>query len=630
MEGTRSTRIVRFGVFEVDLNAGELRRNGRKIKLQEQPFEILSLLLDHPGEVVTQEEVIAKLWPDGTVVEYEPSIRTAVRKLRHALDDDADTPRYVETLQRRGYRFVYPVNGFGASPGVEERTSGAGGAKRSHWLLWVPAVVAFASISAAIVFTFNIFRMRDRFLGETRAPQIQSLAVLPLVNLSGDPAQEYFSDGMTDALITDLAQIGSLKLISRTSIMRYKKTDKTLPEIARELNVDAIVEGTVQRSGDRVRITANLIHGPSDKHLWASRYERDLRDIFALEQEVTDDIASQVRARIATRDQPLSVQPRPVNVEALEAYLQGNFHLNKSDMAPRDEELRKAGEYFQHAIDADPTFVSAYIGLTEAHHNLWWPGSEDFAIMRASAAKALELAPTSSDAHRALGMTKFEDWDWIGAEKECRRAIALNPNNAAAHDLLGESLDVRGQMDQGLKEYEIAQELDPNQDHLSSALHRRGQYDRAIELLRSTAESRPDDGVIRWQLSENYARKGLHREWVQEWSKCVTVFGFPDSAVSIRQAFANSGYLGALRQTARLYERLTTGKQGYFPGRLAETYAELGDKDRAFYWLEQGCQHPHVAVSDPVLVWVKVYPGFASLRSDPRFKDVLHCVGLPP
>jgi adenylate cyclase len=222
---------------------------------------------------------------------------------------------------------------------------------------------------------------------------------------------------MTDALITDLAQIGSLKVISRTSTAQYKKTDKPLPKIARELNVDAIVEGTVQRSGDRVRITAQLIHGPSDKHLWANSYEREMRDVFTLEREVTDDIAHRVQAQVTTGTQPPAAQHRPINLTALEAYLQGNYHLNKPDSGPRDEELRKAGKYFQQAIDADPNFAPAYIGLSNSHEPLWWPSSDDFDSMSRAAKKAVALDPASPDARVRLGQVREDDFDWVGARR---------------------------------------------------------------------------------------------------------------------------------------------------------------------------------------------------------------------
>jgi len=462
-------------------------------------------------------------------------------------------------------------------------------------------------------------------------PTIRSIAVLPLQNLSGDPAQEYFSDGMTDALITDLAQIGSLRVISRTSSMQYKGTRKSLPDIARELNVDAIVEGTLQRSGDRVKITAQLIHGPSDKHLWAKSYERDMRDVFTLEREVTDDIANQVRAQIAAKGQPSSVQPRPLNLNAWYAYLQGKYLLNKSDAAilARGENLRKAGEFFQHAIDADPAFVSAYIGLAEAHHNLWWPSSEDFLIMQASAAKALKLAPTSSDAHLEMAVTKWEEWDWIGAEEESRRAIALNPNNAGAHETLGDALDAMGQVDEAWKEYEIAQRLDPNQDHISWPLLRHDQYDRTIELSRRLREARPGYGEDRLLLSIAFAQKGMHAASVQELEQYLRSCGLPEVATRVGRAFANSGWSGALLQWAKELERLMATKQAYLPAILAQVYVLLGDKDQAFYWLEQGNEHRHLAIVDPILQFVKIDPSFAPLHSDPRFKALLRKMGLP-
>jgi TolB-like protein/tetratricopeptide (TPR) repeat protein len=475
------------------------------------------------------------------------------------------------------------------------------------------------------VLALNPSAVRDRLLGKTVTPRIQSIAVLPFANLSADPAQEYFSDGMTDALITDLSQISSVRVISRTSTIRYKKTDKPLPDIARELNVDGIIEGTVQRSGDRVRITAQLIHGPADKHLWANSYEREVRDIFLLEQEVTEEIANQVRVKIATPSQS-PIQPRPLDQKALDAYLQGNYHLQKADGAPRDDELRKAGQFFQQVIDAAPDFSPAYIGLAEAHDTLWWSSSEDFIIMHASAAKALELAPTSSEAHREMSQTKLEDWDWAGAEEESRRAIEFNPNNAAAHGQLGFTLAVMGRMDGAWKEYEIAQLLDPNQDHLFLALYLHGQYDRSIELLQ---RMHPDDSVTRWNLFLAYAQQGKHADSVRELGKCMTLYGFPEIATRLNRAFATSGWTGALRQWAKELEHGMATKQAYMPGILGQAYALLGEKDKAFYWLEEGCKHRHQAMADPILQLVRVDPSFAPLHSDPRFKILLQHMGLP-
>jgi len=320
--------------------------------------------------------------------------------------------------------------------------------------------------AAAAVFTLDAFRLRGRIASGTPIPRIQSLAVLPLVNLSGDPAQEYFSDGVTDALITELAQVGSLKVISRTSSMQYKQTKKSLPEIARELNVDGIVEGTVQRSGDHVRITAQLIQGPTDEHLWANSYERDLRNVFALEKDITGDIGRQIQAKLKTPNQATSAQTLPVDPKVLEAYLQGNYHLHRFSRGSGDEERRKASEFFQQAIDTDPNFAPAYVGLSDAHNGMLQPSSQDEVIERRAAEKAVELEPSLSEAWHNLGVLRYDSWDWRGAEEGYRRAITLNRNNADAHEDLGSLLDDIGRLDEGWKEYQIAQQLDPNHNHI--------------------------------------------------------------------------------------------------------------------------------------------------------------------
>jgi TolB-like protein/DNA-binding winged helix-turn-helix (wHTH) protein/Flp pilus assembly protein TadD len=622
------TRVVKFGVFDVDLESGELRKSGVRQKLVGQPFQVLQFFLEHPQEIVTREQLQKRIWPSETVVDYDLALKKAVNRIREVLGDSAESPRFIETIPRRGYRFIAPVAvAEGGDGAIDLPNIDSSRRNRRRLQGWLIAAGIIALVVAAF-FASRAFRVRDH-VQATSAPQIRSLAVLPLQNLSADPAQEYFSDGMTDALITNLAQMGSVRVISRTSSMTYKGTKKSLPEIARELNVDGIVEGTVQRSGDRVRITAQLIHAPADKHLWANSYERDLRDVFTLERDVTDDIARHVQAQIVTQRQPSSGQPQPVNLNALDAYLRGNYHLQKGNAGPRDEELRKAGESFQRAIDADPAFVPAYIGMAEAHHNVWWPSSEDFAIMRASAAKAVELAPTSSEAHEAVAMTKFEDWDWTGAEEEFRIAIGLNPNSAEAHGGLGWILAAVGQMDEAMKEFEIAQQLDPNQDHLSTALYLRGEYDRAIELLQRMAEAHPDDGANPYLLSVNFAQNGTHAASVRELVKFLRMFGMPEAATRVERAFANFGWKGALLQWAKELEQWVATRQAYFPGVLAQVYARLGENDRAFYWLEEGCRQHHLAIADPVMQIVKLDPSLAPLHSDPRFKVLLRRMGLP-
>ena len=620
------SNVLKFGVFEVDLAAGELRKCGMRQHLSGQPFEVLRILLEHPGELVAREELRRHLWPDNTFVDYDLALKRLINRLRDALGDSADNPRFIETIPRKGYRFIAPVSDSSVERKLAELPAQdmavESVSSRSRELR---IVLGLGAVGILLVLGFAVARFGWLRSTPGSVSQIHSLAVLPLQNLSADPAQEYFSDGMTDALITDLAQIGSVRVISRTSSMQYKQTKKSLPEIAHELNVDGIIEGTVQRSGDRVRITAQLIYGPSDKHLWAKSYEEDLRDVFALQTNIAGDIAAQVQANL-TPKQP--VQPRPIDPKALDAYIQGNYHLNSAGRGAGDEGRQKARKYFQQAIDLDPNFAPAYIGLARSNELLMQGDPQYYAAVQKAAEKALELDPNSSDAHMELALIKFESFDWSGAEGDYRRALVLNPNNGDAHDMLASVLDITGRPDEAWKEYEIAQELDPNHDHLAEALYQRGQFDRAIEIRQRVAQQDPTDGYNHYALALAYAQKGLYKQYVEEMSAMAPLYGLPEMAAHLQQSYAKSGYQGALRQWAKELEYLAAHKQAYYPGALAQAYAALGDKDRAFYWLEQYSQHRDLASADPT-VFFKTDPWFAPLRSDPRFSDFLHRVGLP-
>jgi TolB-like protein/Tfp pilus assembly protein PilF len=470
----------------------------------------------------------------------------------------------------------------------------------------------------------------------TSTPQIHSLAVLPLANISGDPKQEYVADGLTDALIGVLSEIGSLKVISRTSSMQYKQTKKTLPEIAHELDVDGIIEGTVQRSVDRVRITADLVEAATDRHLWTKSYERDVRDVFALERDVTEDIARQVQAKLTTPNQQAASQFRPINPKALDAYLQGNFHLNGYAKGAGDEEKRKAAEYFQQAIDADQGFASAYNGLAKAHLELLWPSKQDAEIATEAAERAVALDPNSSDARVTLGSLKENLWNWAGAEEEYRRAIALNPKSADARGSLGGLLDNTGRLDEGWKEQQIAFQLDPNNARLfdteiACGLELRGQYDRAIAIYQMFLKRDPDNGYLHLGLARDYTRMGMYREAMPHWEQVWTLFGFPDVSVQAHRALATSGYRGAMLESARSVEHLMATHQAYLPVTTAEFYAAAGDKEQAFYWLEQAYSHRDVlaASTEIPLGYVGGDQFLEPLRSEPRFKDLLHRMGLP-
>jgi TolB-like protein/DNA-binding winged helix-turn-helix (wHTH) protein len=617
----------RVGTWLVRPSLNTISTNGTAVRLEPKVMEVLVCLAHHPGEALTKEELLEEVWHETFVT--EDVLKHSISELRRVLEDDARDPHVIQTISKRGYRLIAPVEPVNGSddvalPAIKEPIR-APGQKQSY--RWSARRVIVVLVLLALSVISGIWWRRR--LGSTeKLPEIRSLAVLPLQNLSGDPAQDYFSDGITDTLITDLAQVSGVKVISRTSVMHYKKTDKTLPEIARELNVDGIVEGTVQRSGDHVLINAQLIQGLSDKHLWANSYERSSSDLFGLEEEVAADIAHQVHAQVANQARtalPKSLSRKP---EALEAYLQGSYHLQLADSGPQDEELSEAGKYFQRAIDNDPDFVAAYVGLAEAHHNLWWPSSEDFNIMKAAADEAVLLDPSSSDARAMVAQSKFEDWDWQGAEEESRRAVSFNPNNARAHEWLAESLDVRGRLEEGWKEHQVAQELDPNRDHLSLALYNRGRFDEAIASLQRWVKIRPTDTTTHWFLSQNYQRKGMYKEWAEELARVLALEGLPDLGERLRRALAASGYMEALRVNARELEEMKEKKQGYFPGVLAQIYAGLGDKDRALYWLSEGVSHRHMAISDPVLVYVKIDPAFEPLRSDSRFENLLGRMGL--
>ena len=635
--------LIRFGAFEVDVRAGEIRKNGIRLKLQDQPFRVLQILLEHPGTVVSRLELQQQIWPSDTFVDFEQGLNNAVKRLREVLSDSAESPRYIETLTKRGYRFIAAVEKRIEDvqiPAVADKAgepSEAGGLVKSRIRLRAGLIAALSLfVFAGALFAVDARGWRSKLLLKLHPPVIQSLAVLPLQNLSSDPSQEYFADGMTDGLITELAQISSVRVISHTSVIRYRKTDKTLPEIARELNVDGIIEGTVQRADGRVRISAQLLYAPSERHLWADTYERELKDVFSLEHDLTQEIARQIRAKIAPQAQQIPAQHRPVNLKALEAYLQGKHHLDRVGQGFADEEADKAVEYFQQAIDADPSFLPAYIGLTEANNWRMLPSPESDAIMENARKKIAELAPNSAVAALASARVKEDNWDWTGAEVDYRKAIALDPNNVDAHSGFANFLDNLARLDEGWKEWQTAQELNPNPDRLPSALNlpyalaARGKCDQAIPLLLRILESNPNDGQTHLALAGCYLDIQNYKGEIEEIAKGAASYGHPEIATHLKQALVANGYQAALRQWARDLEHLQATKQAYMPAYLASVYGELGDKERVFYWLEEAYRsHISGGVGTNLASGLKTDTSLELIRDDPRYFDLLRRMGLP-
>ena len=646
------SRRIQFGAFELDSAAGELRKHGVKIRLQEQPLQILQQLLEHPSEIVTREELRKRIWPADTFVDFDHGLYSAVQRLRDALGDAAETPRYIETLPRRGYRFIAPVNNGNHDVAKEATTSVEAPVsvvpelptpRRSlrQAMLVTTGVILVALISAL---AFKGGGLRVRLPGESALPPIHSLAVLPLQNLSGDPSQEYFADGMTEELITELSRLSALKVISRTSIMRYKKTEKSLPEIARELNVDAIVEGSVLRSGDRVRITAQLISASTDANLWAETYDRNLQDTLAVQESVATAIAGKIKTGIAPSGATQSKAPRVVNLKAHEAYLLG-LHENSlaSDIANHEgmraafeEHERRAIEYYQQALREDPGYAPVYLDLADV---------ESPNDVEAKARKALELDDSLSRAHLELGAVLLQrDLNWLGAEKELLRAIEVNPNNAAAHQGYAYFLDAVGRLDEGMREYQRAQELDPGIDHLGAALYSRREYSRLIDLERralATNEPGNNDGnaVAHKVLMVAYARTGKRKESIEEFRSALISMGFGGWAEEMRRGYLEGGYEGALRAYLRGAKRHPD-----WAFRWVEIYAyiELGDYDQAlarlarlnkdhpalWQWLEDGDGFG-VRV-EPSLATLRIEPMWDPLRVDPRFDTLVRRMNFPP
>jgi TolB-like protein/DNA-binding winged helix-turn-helix (wHTH) protein/predicted Zn-dependent protease len=635
-------RLWRFGVFEVDLHTAELRKQGLKVKLHGQPFQILAMLLERPGEPVTREEIREKLWPEDTFIDFEHSINTAVKRLREALGDDTEHPCYIETLPRHGYRFiaavepVTPVPSSATGNGGEVRSDRTIGLqrletppRRNRWIVVASAAVIVALM--ALLVALNVGGLRSRLMSAVGArpavplPKIESIAVLPLENLSGDPQQEYFADGMTEELITNLGKIGALRVISRTSVMRYKGTKKPLPEIAKELSVDAIVEGTVLRSGERVRVTANLLHASTDRHLWAESYERDLGDVLTLQSEVAQAVAREIKVAISPAESRGLARVRPVNPVAYELYLKGRYHYYK--WTP--EGFRTAVEYFQKAVEADPGWAEPYAGLATTYGWLWIEGAlppqEALPRFNAALQTALAIDDTVPEVRYALAASAFYyRWDWEEADREFQRALALDPNLVEARFEYAWFLSAMGRFPAAVAEAQRAVERDPLSVSanlaLGSVCFLAHQDDRAIAQLRRTAELEPDDSRAHVFLTTMYEQKQMYEEAIAELQKVATSRGAPaEKLAGLQHAYQQSGPEGYWMW------QLSEAKRRNAPYEIALVYAHLGNAGQAVAWLEKAYQQ-----HDWQMVQLKTLREWDSVRSDSRFQDILRRMNFPP
>ena len=645
LKNTTTARTASFGPYALDLRSGELRKFGVRVKMGEQPFQILLMLLENPGEMVSREELRTKLWVDDTFVDFDHGLNSAVQRLRDCLSDTAEKPLWVETIPRRGYRFIgqvewsngaprFPQNGDNdakqdvfapdgvteAAPSVKVSSHGRGPRRKSR-----SVALGILALAAAVVLAVSLIRLaaRRKTASHEGAVSIRSIAVLPLENLSGDAAEDYFADGMTDELITTLAKNHALRITSRTSIMRYKTSHQPISEIAGDLGVDGIIVGSVSRSGTRLRVNAQLIRASDDSHLWSESYERDLGDVLSLQDELARAIAEQVRVTSALSNSPRASAAARFNPQAHDAYLRGRYFWFKGD-------LTKSREFFQQAIDLDPAYAPGYTGLADTYAVLCvegeMPAKEGFPKAEAAVRKALEIDDSLAAAHNTLAAVKFfYHWDWSGAENECKRAIELDPSYAEPHHLYDYILSTSNRFAEAMQQARIAQELDPfaRPFGIGFNLYRQRRFEEAIKEYRSQLP----DGDVDLDLHDDIANalycEGMPKEAITEYEKALTVQGDPEGAAALENAYKSGGYRAAMEW--RL-ERLKKHAKDHYvsPIEMAALSASLERQDDAIHYLQLAFdQHA------PRLVFLKQNPFFDSLHSDSRYQAIVKNAGLP-
>ncbi len=659
---------IRFGEgYEVDLRPPRLRRGSHVLKLERIPFEILLLLLEHRGEIVTREQIVSRVWRQGVFLDTDNSIRGAIRKLRQVLKDDAETPRFIQTVTGQGYRFVARVMtpkepGAASEPeaaGVPtserdfvseldswlqarrlrivepdqdrpaEKTTDAGtgqaNRKSYRWLF-----VAAALLSVACLLSFLAVRgWRRASNPPTHSQGKIVLAVLPFENLSRDPDQDFFSDGLTEEMIAQTGKLNRdrLTVVARSSVAKYKGTHLAAKEIGKELSADYLLQGAVRRSADRVRITVQLVEAQNQTDIWTESYDRELKDLLAVQDSVVQSIASQIHIALTEEQKTRLANPRQTRPEAYEAYLKGRYYWNKRTA----EGMQKAEHYFQQAIDSDPTYAAAYSGLADCNSGLTWHGfkSPADALPKAYAAarKAVEIDPQSAEAHASLGLVFSHGWNWAAAEAEFRRALELDPQYANAHHWYGDYLSIKSRHDEALGEASRALELDPLNLMIGTWValryYQAGEYSRAIEQGRNSVELDSNFAAAHLLLGEGYVQAGLRGEGVSELKQAASLSGgSPLYTAQVAVALAAAGRRGEALRIAHELETLSS-KRYVSPYGLAQIYAALKSDEDTFKWL-QAAYHDRA-------VWMgylAVDPIFDRYRSDHRFQDLLRRIDL--
>lgn len=593
---------LRFGPFELDRDSGELRKHGLRVKLHEKPQQVLLALLEQPGQVITRKALQDLLWPGQTFVEFENGLNNAISRLREALGDSAETPRFIETVPRHGYRFLVKVS--------RDTPSARLATPLRNWLLVIALTLGEALLLGA-VFHFAL----------PSSKAIQSLAVLPFRNLGTGTADDYFADGMTDAVTTQLAKLGVSKVISETSVAQFRDTKETVPDIARALGVDAIVEGAVLREGDRVRITVQLIRADTDRHIWAESYERNMADILGLQSDVALGVARAIQSKLSPAKASQHAPPRPVNTEAYNAYLEGRYLLREGSEGLG---LGRGKEYLERAIQLDPGFAPSYVVLS-TYYVLADAESPDIAFPKAKdlAQKALQLDPNLPEAHACIGFAYFYgDWNWSSAETELKRAIALDPDLSLGHRWYAVYLAAMGRDSEALAEAERAEDLDPlsivSHDGLAIVALWTGHYDRSIQEGQKILELAPNDARGYEHLAVGHLQTQMYQEALLEAEK-GSELSRRDPLFIFLSAFAY-GRLGKMQQAEMLLEEMrgASGKRFVSPYFVASAFAGMNRSKQAMDALDEAYR-----VHDPYLVFIRVTPWFDSFHSDPRFQDLL-------